>query len=719
MDICKGFFFLFLTLFVFFSTGQPVQAAQESEDQSRLDTLLAMSLEELIEVEVTVATGTVKPLKLAPSVATVITAEDMKNIGARTINEALDTVPGLHVGVSPKNSMSQVYSIRGIHTSVNPQVLLLLNGIPISQLMTGTRAFFNMPVSGISRIEVIRGPGSAVYGADSFAGTINIITKDAQDIDGTETGVRAGSFDTYDVFFQHGGVYKGWDILTSVEYQTSRGDSSRIVDSDLQTLLDGALGTNASLTPTNLETGYENLDIHLGMKKDNWTFRFWGEVQDVESNDGVTNVVSHSSDLNIDQYLADLTYENDTLIQDLTLTSRLYFMYYKQDALIQIFPDGAALPIGADGNIDLATPAGFTYFQDGVWGEPVQKDKQTGLELTGLYTGFAAHRLRSAIGYKNLREEHEEYKNFGPGILNGSQLFMDGTLTDVTGTENIYAPDKTRQLVFLSLQDEWGFTENWELVAGIRYDEYSDFGDTINPRLALIWQTLEELTTKILYGRAFRPPAFNELYNQNNPSNIGNEDLEPETIQTIEFVADYQPSANLNLRTNLFYYEIEDLIELVQDPGQTTLTSQNSKNQEGHGFELEAELLATKNLLLKGNLAYQKSEDADSGETIHDAPRWQAYLNAHWRFLPDWSLDGQYFWIGGRERAAADFREDIKDNNLVNVTIRRNHIFRNWEFALAVRNLFDEDLREPGPSVILNDYPMEERSFWAEIRFRF
>jgi outer membrane receptor protein involved in Fe transport len=686
-----------------------------------MDSLLAMSLEELIEVEVTVATGTPKPLKLAPSVATVISAEEIKNIGARNINEALETVPGLHVGVSTKNAMSPIYSMRGIHTSLNPQVLMLMNGIPISMAFTGTRAFFNMPVSSISRIEVIRGPGSAVYGADAFSGTINIITKDGKDIDGTEAGARAGSFDTYDMFVQHGGTYQGWDIYANLEYQTSKGDSSRIIESDLQTVLDGALGTNASVTPASLKTGYENIDMHFGFTKDNWTLRLWGALQDSGNYDGVTNVVTltHDSDLDINQYLADLTYENDQLIQDFTLTSRLYFMYYKQDALIQLFPDGAVLPIGVDGNINFATPAGATYFQDGVWGEPIQEDKQTGIELTGLYTGFEAHRLRSAIGYKYLREEHEEYKNFGPGILDGSQVFQDGTLTDVTGTENIYAPNKSRQLVFFSLQDEWDLSKNWELVAGVRYDNYSDFGDTVNPRVALIWKTFEDLTTKILYGRAFRPPAFNELYNQNNPSNNGNDNLEPETIQTIEFAADYQPLPNLKLRMNLFYYDIEDLIELVQDPGQITQTSQNSKNQEGQGFELEAELLATKNLLLKGNIAFQDSEDKDTGEPVPDAPEWQAYCNIHWTFMPEWSFNGQYHWIAGRERAVGDIREDIKDNHIVNATVRRTHIFQNWEVALAVRNLFNENLREPSPTVIPNDYPMEERSFWAELRFLF
>jgi iron complex outermembrane receptor protein len=64
-------------------------------------------------------------------------------------------------------------------------------------------------------------------------------------------------------------------------------------------------------------------------------------------------------------------------------------------------------------------------------------------------------------------------------------------------------------------------------------------------------------------------------------------------------------------------------------------------------------------------------------------------------------------------------REDIKDNHIVNATVRRTHLFQHWEVALTVRNIFNENLREPSPTVIPNDYPMEERSFWAELRFLF
>jgi iron complex outermembrane receptor protein len=180
----------------------------------------------------------------------VITADDIEAMGATTLEEVLETVPGLHVSLSKKHVMRSVYSIRGIQTSLNPQVLLLVNGHPVRDVYTGCRsAAVKMLTSSISRVEIIRGPGSAVYGADAFAGTINVITKDSSEINGTTAGLRYGSFATAEAWLQHGGRYAGWDVAVHAAGRESSGDSDRIIDADLQTTIDAALGTSASVAP--------------------------------------------------------------------------------------------------------------------------------------------------------------------------------------------------------------------------------------------------------------------------------------------------------------------------------------------------------------------------------------------------------------------------------------------------------------------------------------
>ena len=97
------------------------------------------------EESVSIATGSSKPIRLAPSVASVITAKEIRALGATHLEEVLETVPGLHVSRS-SNRLNALYSIRGIHTDENPQVLMLKDGVPLTELFTGGRApTFRLP----------------------------------------------------------------------------------------------------------------------------------------------------------------------------------------------------------------------------------------------------------------------------------------------------------------------------------------------------------------------------------------------------------------------------------------------------------------------------------------------------------------------------------------------------------------------------------------------
>ena len=150
---------------------------------------------------VSIATGSVQPIAKAPAVASVITAQQIQAMGTRDIDHILETVPGLHV--SQSSIYNPLYIFRGINTDFNPQVLMLINGIPITNLFQGDRnlVWGGMPVEAIARIEVIRGPGSALYGADAFAGVVNIVTKGPEDIESNSVGAAIGSFGTRDAWF--------------------------------------------------------------------------------------------------------------------------------------------------------------------------------------------------------------------------------------------------------------------------------------------------------------------------------------------------------------------------------------------------------------------------------------------------------------------------------------------------------------------------------------
>ncbi|NOQ76574.1 MAG: TonB-dependent receptor plug domain-containing protein, partial [Methylococcaceae bacterium] len=147
-----------------------------------MDDFFSMSPEQLANISVSIASGTAKPVYLSAAVTSVITAEQIKSMGATELAQVLETVPGLHVSIQAVTNDS-VYSMRGMKNAVNNQVLVLMNGTRYSTPYKGSGLQgMGLPVEAIQQIEVIRGPGSALYGADAFAGVINIITKKHKDI---------------------------------------------------------------------------------------------------------------------------------------------------------------------------------------------------------------------------------------------------------------------------------------------------------------------------------------------------------------------------------------------------------------------------------------------------------------------------------------------------------------------------------------------------------
>ncbi len=222
---------------------------------------------------VSIATGNKTLIHQAPSVASVFTAEQIKNMGAVDIDDVLETVPGLHVSRF-SNGYLPIYTFRGVYSVYNPQVLMLINGVPITQSFIGNRnqVWSGMSVEAIARIEVIRGPGSALYGADAFAGVINIITKNADDIKENEVSVRSGSFSTKDIWLTLATNYGDLKYSAIFEYHKTDG-ATRTIESDAQSIWDSIFATSASLAPGNLSLGTENIDFRGEINYLAWTIR--------------------------------------------------------------------------------------------------------------------------------------------------------------------------------------------------------------------------------------------------------------------------------------------------------------------------------------------------------------------------------------------------------------------------------------------------------------
>ncbi len=286
-----------------------------------------------------------------------------------------------------------------------------------------------------------------------------------------------------------------------------------------------------------------------------------------------------------------------------------------------------------------------------------------------------------------------------------------------------HLPPELRKVDYLYAQDEWNIVRDWTLTAGVRHDNYSDFGGTTNPRLALVWDATQDLTAKLLYGAAFRAPSFNEQYGINPVAN-GNPNLKPETIKTLEEAFSWQARKNTQLNLNFFHWQAESLIQTVANPAPAPgATYQNSGKQYGGGVELEGVWDASSVVRLTGNYSYQQAIDEATNQDSGYAPHNHIYLRGDWRVASGWLTSTQINRVSDRLRAAGDTRAPVPDYTTVDITARTT--FDKIELAASVRNLFDAIVLEPtlpgstpANVPIPNDLPMAPRSLWLQATYK-
>jgi len=679
--------------------------------------LAALSLEELMSLQVSIATGTPKPLAKAPAVASIITADELAAMGVQDIDEALELVPSLHVSHGSFIYASR-YFIRGIVSTYNPHTLVLINGIPQTSLFTGDRgqrmmARAGFPVKMVERIEIIRGPGSAVYGADAFAGVINIITKAPEDLEGGEASLAYGSFDSGYSFLRQAAKLGPVQGVVSVAYDRSNGDDPTI-DADQQSNLDALLGTNASLAPGPVNMDYRNFDLRTDLLWRQFRLRMAYRQVRVATAQGINDTLDPDSRFEHHRGNVDLTWAAPEFRQHWELNAQASYLYsdFENPTRFQQFPPGA----------DFTLVGGGGPFPDGVLQTPELAEENARLDLTALYRGWTDHRLRLGTGY--FWGDIFETKDATNFVLSDTGAPTPSPLMDTSDTPGEFLPENQRTSYYAFVQDEWAFAPNWELTAGLRYDHYSDFGDTVNPRVALVWSTTPWLTTKLLYGEAFRAPAFFELYARSNPVAQGNPDLEPETIESTELAFTLVPSDDWTLDLNLYQYRINDLIDFVADPG-GTFTAQNSGRVRGRGVETELryQLMASAELLL--NYSYQRTRD-ENDEPLGLTPSSDASLRLNWRPTSQWQITPSVVWVGSSKRPAGDDRDDLDGYTTLDLNLQRL-LSEHFAVNLQARNVFDADVRQAsrGPELgqlapsIPNDLPQPGRSliFQANLRW--
>ena len=708
--VLKRLKFIFVTsLWAFtFSSCPRVYAQYDDRDE---DALLGLYGD---ENSITIATGSRQSLSQAPAVTSVITAEMITAMGATELDQVLETVPGLHIGRS-NVGYNPIYVFRGVASNYNPQVLMLVNGIPITNLFHGDRNLIwgGMPVAAIARIEVIRGPGSAVYGADAFAGVINIITKKAEDIDASSLTVSYGSFDTVNAAWVSKGSFKDFKLAFVAEHTKTNGHKE-IIDADRQTLMDQYYGTDASLAPGPPSLTRDNWDLRFDAASEHWRFRtgYQGR-RDWGMGAGVAEALDPSNRYSSDRINVDLTWA-DQLNQDLwDVKAQVSFLDTTQEVAndLVIFPPGTEVEAGV--------------YPDGIIGNPEVMERHYRLNLSAFYKGFRRHTIRIGSGYYyGDVYEVRERKNYGIDPATGEMIPPGSPLVDVTDTPYVFLREDVRENAYFFFQDVWNFADDWELTAGVRHDQYSDFGATTNPRVALVWSTTQRLTSKILFGRAFRAPSFAETRAIDNPVILGNPHLDPETLESFEIAFDLKLSESLSGSLNLFQYDWSDIINFVPDVGAPTATARNAGQKTARGLEAELDWTVTPSLRVIANMAFADATNSVTSAKAAEHPRKQFLIKAQWALSKNISVYTQLNHVSDRRRERLDDRAPVDDYTFVDLNARYSAPYYGLNFSLAVRNLFDADAREPSAwsdpvAAIPNDLPLPGRAVTGTVQYKF
>ena len=647
------------------------------------------------EEELVTATRHETPVRKAPAIVTVITARDIRNMGARKLLDILKTVPGF--GLSINEFGAAMLEVRGIRTPLSEKVLVMIDGHSLNVPFTGSALYFiadDLPVENIKQIEIVRGPGSALYGANAFVSVINIITRDADKIDGIDAKGSYGSFDSGKINLTGGKSFENsLKVSGSIDYFRTNGENFMIER-------DALSGTPYTTTPGNGFLQVEKTDLFLKASYGDLTFRGHYLTKKRKGDYiGFAYALTDDSVNPIEYYWGELSYTRD-ITEHLLTTTKVYYNYYEQDSSIEVMPEGFA-----------------GSFPDGMIGEPKLKDRTIGGELQFDYAVSGSNHITGGAVYEKIKQfDVKQFANFDPTLFPPVPVDL-GPVQEVAN----WNKDAKREIWAVYIQDEWEITDSLNLTAGIRHDHYSDFGDTTNPRVGLVWGFLKNADLKLLYGQAFRAPNFVELYNSNNPVNIGNPDLAPEKIKTYEAGIGIKPAPSFTVDLNYFYSRIEDLI--VWDTSTSPALHVNAGEAEVDGIELVLTGQYTSENYWKLAYTYQDPEDSATGERLPNVPLHRAAANINYGLTKYLNVHTDVLWTGERSRPAGDARDDVASYTTVDLALTLKNFYKTLEIQGTVHNLLDEDYEDPDTSgasqLIPDDFPREGISGMITASYKF
>lgn len=524
-----------------------------------------LSLDSLLSTKVSTVSKYEQFTSEAPSSISVITKEDIKAYGYQNLEQLFNSVSGFYT------SYDRNYSYLGLRgfsrpTDFNNRFLVLIDGYVVNDNVYNSivigNAFSMVAMEDIEQIEIVKGPGSVLYGTSALFAVINIITKTGAGIDGLSASVEAGSYGRKYANINYGKKFDNeLDIALSANGGKIEGQDLYFVEYDQPENNDGiALGLdNEEFYGGNFRMKYKGLKFVLATE---------GRVKDIPT--GV-----YESDFNARSY----TIDRMTLVglsYNKKINARSSFL--AKSYMNNFYFNGV-------------------YLYDGEPYNDLSKGTYAGIDAQYLNDFAENHRLVVGMEYQN------HFKAYYKGWDNYD------TYVDQNFPYHIFS---------FYIQDEYNLTSNLAFTAGLRYDKHSELDGGLTPRAALIYHPSKNTSLKALYGQAFRNPNVYERNIGDGFDLMSNINLKREQVKTIELVIEQHINRNIQATLNLYSNHISNLIDQATNEDEF-LQYLNVSDVVSKGMETELRLDISG---IKGYASYsfQLSETKDTGEELTNSP---------------------------------------------------------------------------------------------------
>jgi iron complex outermembrane receptor protein len=718
--------------------------AEEAEGNSQ-EELLEMDIEQLMEIEVetvTTASKTAQKTTEAPSSVTIITSDEIRLYGHRTLADVLRSVKGFytsydrhyeHVGV-------RGFSLPG---DTNTRILILVDGFRMNENVRGHGGIgheFLLDTDLIDRIEIVRGPGSALYGSNAVFGVINVITKKGKDYDGFEFSgdmftEKFSRFEaqrgriTYGTQFDNG---LDWLISGSLFSRDGRKMYYRHFDVWEEDPGQGWIFPSDGHTPNDDEFFHK---FFTKLTLDEFTLEAgFSKRKKAIPTAPLGAVFEHQyRNRKFDtQAFIGLTYQHE-FSDTSSILCRLSYNAYNHRRKIHYFSPQWELweTLGYVTNPEVFDRRG-TWFNG---------------ELQYTHQPIENHQLTWGVEFQyNGRQDMDLDRRWDIAIEDPCTEEVIGI--DSSGVTQYLNVQKNSRWMGFYLQDEWKMSDTLALNAGVRYDDIQGAlaRDTINPRFALIHNWSDTTTAKWLYGTSFRAPTVQEVFYQNEESDteqVSAESLgglDTETIETYEFVLEHYFKPNIRGNLSIFHYKLHDFINLYSNEngppyqlrwanwGMAQATGMElgleGKSQSGVWGRASYSVTDSKYGAPTWNMVDDPCEPYAEGVTTHhdarmsNSPLHLAKLNVVVPIVEDKLFAGFEAQYSSRRKTLAE--EKTNNYLLSNLTFTWIDAMKNMDISFGIYNLFNTRYYHPAwGDNELDSIEQNGRSFLFNMRYRF